>query len=107
VITKSAPDTKKPSTEDQMADLRAVLEKLASAGNQGQLTIGVNRLQSEKLATTIGNTPASVGASPSAPATSDATTNATKFKHKLLFLTYDSGDNPLPLLNWCEQFFRV
>jgi hypothetical protein len=31
VITMSASEAKKPSTEDQLTDMRAVLEKLASA----------------------------------------------------------------------------
>jgi hypothetical protein len=27
--------------------------------------------------------------------------------HKLLFSTYNGKDDPLPWLNWCDQFFQI
>jgi hypothetical protein len=46
---------RKPKTaEEQIADLRAVIDNMAESlatmqGNKGQLTVAVNRLQSEKI----------------------------------------------------------
>jgi hypothetical protein len=74
----SVSDNKQPSAEEQMANLLAVMEKLVSVvatiqGNQGQLTIAFNRLQSEKLAATLGDKPTSASATASASTNSDAT----------------------------------
>jgi hypothetical protein len=49
------PPSKAKSTEEQLADIRAVIDNLAASmatmqGNQGQLTVAVNRLQSDKIA---------------------------------------------------------
>jgi hypothetical protein len=48
------PPPKPKTTEEQIADLRAVIDNMAASmatmqGNQGQLTVAVNRLQSEKV----------------------------------------------------------
>jgi hypothetical protein len=48
------PPPKPKTTEEQIADLRAVIDNMAVSmatmqGNQGQLTVAVNRLQSEKV----------------------------------------------------------
>jgi hypothetical protein len=112
LITMLTPDDTPPSTEAQLADLHVIMEKLASAvttiqGNQGQLTVVINRLQSDKLAESIGDKPTSAAAVVSSSAAPDITTNATKFGHKLLFPTYDGLEDPLPWLNRCDQFFRV
>jgi hypothetical protein len=61
-----------------MADLRAIMEKLASViatiqGDQGQLTVVVNRLQSDKLIGSIGDKPASATAATSTLADADIT----------------------------------
>jgi hypothetical protein len=108
----STPDDTPSSTEAQLADLRAIMEKLASViatiqGNQGQLTVAVNKLQSDKLAGSIDDKPVSAAAAVSSSADPDITTNATKFGHKLIFPTYDGLEYPLPWLNRCDQFFRV
>jgi hypothetical protein len=80
------------------------MEKQASAvatiqGNQGQLTVAVNRLQSDK--------PVPATADASISATTDISTNAAKFGHKLLFPTYDGLEDSLPWLNRYDQFFHV
>jgi hypothetical protein len=61
-----------------MTDLRAIMEKLASTvatiqGNQGQLTVAVNRLQSDKLVGSISDKLASATAATSASAAADIT----------------------------------
>jgi hypothetical protein len=109
-MSASTPTEK--STEDQVADLRAVKEKLAAVvatiqGNQGQLTVAINRLQSDKLLQT-NNASAEPSASHRTQAgTSVAASHVAKLGHKLLFPTYDGQDDPLPWLNRCEQFFRI
>jgi hypothetical protein len=50
------PPSKAKSTEEQLADIHAVIDNLAASmatmqGNQGQLTVAMNRLQSDKIAT--------------------------------------------------------
>jgi hypothetical protein len=62
-------------------------------GNQGQLTVAVNWLQSEKLLSSE-----KTGAS----STENTVTHATRHGHKLLFPTFDGTDDPLPWLNRCE-----
>jgi hypothetical protein len=52
-MTTSTPPSNK-SVAEQIADLRAVIDNMAASlatmqGNQGQLTVVVNRLQSEKI----------------------------------------------------------
>jgi hypothetical protein len=89
------------TTDEQFAELRAVIDNLAASmatmqGNQGQLTVGVNRLQSDK-----------VGDSSNAPSSHDPVVSAAKHGHKLLFPTYDGTDDPLPWLNRCDQFFHI
>jgi hypothetical protein len=56
----SVPTPTEQSTEDQVPDLHAVMEKLATAvatiqGNQGQLTVAINQMQSDKLLQTDDN----------------------------------------------------
>jgi hypothetical protein len=92
-----------PVPDDQLAELRAVIDKIAASlatvqGNQGQLTVAINRLQSEKLLSSE-----KTGAS----STGDAITHAARHGHKLLFPTFDSTEDPLSWLNRCEQFFRI
>jgi hypothetical protein len=52
MTTSTTPSNK--SVAEQIADLRAVIDNMAASlatmqGNQGQLTVAVNRLQSEKI----------------------------------------------------------
>jgi hypothetical protein len=90
--------TPKPKTpEEEIMELRALVDTLASSlaaikGNQGQLTVAVNRLQSEKLATD--------GAT-SGQSSRDAVTTAADHDHKMLFSTYDGTEDPLSWLNRC------
>jgi hypothetical protein len=96
----STPDNSSPF----LADLHTIMEKQASAvatiqGNQGQLTVAVNRLQSDK--------PVPATADASTLATTDTSANAAKFGHKLLFPTYDDLEDSLPWLNRYDQFFHV
>jgi hypothetical protein len=89
------------TTDEQFVELRTVIDNLAASmatmqGNQGQLTVGVNRLQSDK-----------VGDSSNAPSSHDPVVSAAKHGHKLLFPTYDGTDDPLPWLNRCDQFFHI
>jgi hypothetical protein len=91
------------TAEEQITNLRAVVDTLASSlatmkGNQSQLTITVNRLQSDKL-----QADGSMGTS----AARDPLATAARHGHKLLFPTYDGTEDPLPWLNRCEQFFRI
>jgi hypothetical protein len=92
-----------PPPDDQLAELRAVVDKITASlatvqGNQGQLTVAVNRLQSEKLLSSE---------KISASSTRDVVTHATCHTHKLLFLTFDGTEDPLPWLNRYEQFFHI
>jgi hypothetical protein len=53
----STPAPKAKSTDEHLAELHTVINNMASSmatmqGNQGQLTVAVNRLQSSKLAAT-------------------------------------------------------
>jgi hypothetical protein len=53
----STPPPKAKSTDEQLAELHTVINNMASSmatmqGNQGQLTVAVNRLQSSKLTAT-------------------------------------------------------
>jgi hypothetical protein len=52
-------------------------------GNQGQLTVVVNRLQSDKI---------TVAGDGSGPSHQDLIATAAHHGHKLLFLTYDGKD---------------
>jgi hypothetical protein len=95
------PPPKPKTTDEQIAELRAVIDNMAASmatmqGNQGQLTTAINRLQSAK-----------VGNGSDAQPSRDPIMSAAKHGHKLLFPTYDGTDDPLPLLNWCDQFFRI
>jgi hypothetical protein len=95
------PPTKPKTTDEQIAELRAVIDNMAASmatmqGNQGQLTVAINRLQSAK-----------VDDSSDAQSSRDPVVSTAKHGHKLLFPTYDGTDNPLPWLNRCDQFFCV
>jgi hypothetical protein len=101
-MTTSTPPSTKSVTE-QIADLRAVIDNMAPSlatmqENQGQLTVAVNRLQSEKIVVSDDRQPQS---------SCDPAISAAHHGHKLLFPTYDSTEDPLPWLNRCEQFFRI
>jgi hypothetical protein len=108
----STPSTKPPSTEEHVADLCVVMEKMASAvatiqGNQGQLTIAINRLQSEKLVATLGDQTEPNASKKGSATDADTIVHASNHGRKLMFPTYDGLDDPLPWLNHCDQFFRV
>jgi hypothetical protein len=92
-----------PPPDNQLAELHAVVDKIAASlatvqGNQGQLTVAINRLQSEKM-------PSSEETGTST--TRDAVTHAVRHGHKLLFLTFDGTEDPLSWLNRCEQLFHI
>jgi hypothetical protein len=116
----TGPSFKPPSTvKEAIGNMSAQIEKLAAAfvgiqanqetlqGDNSQLTVAINCLQSEKL----GDVAASANAPHHGKATVvnnvDAFTHAAKHSHKLLFPTYDGTENPLPWLNHCDQFFRI
>jgi hypothetical protein len=97
------PPPKAKSTEEQLADIHAIIDNLVASmatmqGNQGQLTVAVNRLQSNKI---------TASGDGSGPSHQDPIATAAWHGHKLLFLTYDGKDDPLPWLNRCGQFFRI
>jgi hypothetical protein len=97
------PPPKAKSTEEQLADIRAVIDNMVASmatmqGNQGQLIVAVNRLQSKNLATSGDG---------SGPSHQDLIAIAACHGHKLLFPTYDDKDDPLPWLNRCGQFFQI
>jgi hypothetical protein len=74
------------TTDEQFTELRAVIDNLASSmattqGNQGQLTVVVNHLQSKKIV---------VGDGKGAQTSGDPIASVTRHGHKLLFPTYDS-----------------
>jgi hypothetical protein len=101
MTTSTPPSTK--SVAEQIANLRAVIDNMAASlatmqGNQGQLMVVVNRLQSEKIA---------VGDDRQPQTSRDPAISAAHHGHKLLFPTYDGTEDPLPWLNRCEQFFRI
>jgi hypothetical protein len=104
VATMSTPPPPKAkSTDEQLADIRAVIDNMAASmatmqGNQGQLTVAVNRLQSDKLVAT-GECSGSSHQDPNAM--------AARHGHKLLFPTYGGKEDPLPWLNRCGQFFQI
>jgi hypothetical protein len=82
--------------------LRAVIDNMVASmatmqGNQGQLTVDVNRLQSEKI----------VGGDNNPQTSRDPVVLAARHGHKLLFPTYDGTEDPLPWLSRCEQFFII
>jgi hypothetical protein len=86
------PPPKAKSTAEHLADIRAIIDNMAASmatmqGNQGQLTVAVNRLQSDKLAMTgDGN----------GPSHQDPIATAARHSHKLLFSTYNGKDYPIP-----------
>jgi hypothetical protein len=94
----------KPKTrEEEIMELRTLVDTLASSlaavkGKQGQLTITVNRLQSDKLST---------DGDKAGQSSRDPVSMAICHSHKLLFPTYDGTEDPLPWLNRCAQFFRI
>jgi hypothetical protein len=90
-------NTPKPKTpEEEIVELSALIDLASSLavikGNQGQLIIMVNRLQSDKLVTDDDKADQS---------SHDPITTAARHGHKLMFLTYDGMEDPLPLLNRC------
>jgi hypothetical protein len=96
-MTTSTPPTTK-SVAEQIADLRAVIDNMAASlttmqGNQGQLTVAVNRLQSEKIVVSDDRQPQT---------SRDPAISAARHSHTLLFPTYDGTEDPLPWLNRCE-----
>jgi hypothetical protein len=91
-MSSSTPKAQTP--EEQIAELREIIDKLTASmvtvqGNQGQLTVAVNRMQSDKLLAT-GTTDGS--------SSGDAIAHAAHHGHKLLFPTYDSHEDPPPAL---------
>jgi hypothetical protein len=100
----TTPQPPKPkSTDEQIADLRTVIDNLVASmatvqGNQGQLTVAVNRLQSEKIV---------IGDGHDLQVSRDPNASAACHGHKLMFPTYDGSKDALPWLNGCEQFFRI
>jgi hypothetical protein len=102
-FTMSSIQSPAPPPDDQLAELHVVVDKIATSlatvqGNQGQLTVAVNRLQSKQLLSSEKT---------SASSTGDAVTHAVHHDHKLLFLTFGGTEDPLLWLNRCEQFFRI
>jgi hypothetical protein len=96
------------ATQGDSAKINKMSDSLATLqGNQGQLTVAVNRLQSEQLddINTHKGSP-SVGTTVSV-GTGDAVAHAARHGHKLLFPTFDGSKDPLPWLNQCDQFFRI
>jgi hypothetical protein len=96
------PPPKAKSTEEHLADIHTIIDNMATSmammqGNQGQLAVAVNRLQSDKLTPGDGT----------GPSHQDPITTVARHGHKLLFPTYDGKDDPLPWLNRCGQFFRI
>jgi hypothetical protein len=86
------PPPKAKSTEEQLADIRVVIDNMAASmatmqSNQGQLTVAVNWLQSEKLATTGDG---------SGPSQQDPIATVTRHGHKLLLPTYDGKEDLVP-----------
>jgi hypothetical protein len=65
-------------------------------GNQSQLTVAVNRLQSEKVESPLTNPLPTKKGKKGGAATDETIMHATKHGHKLLFPTYDGADDPLP-----------
>jgi hypothetical protein len=83
------PPTTAKSTEEQLADIGAVIYNMVVSmatmqGNQGQLTVAVNQLQSYKLAA-LGDG--------SGPSHQDLIATAAQHDHKLLFSTYDGKED--------------
>jgi hypothetical protein len=103
LVAMATPTPPKAKTVDeQNADLRAVIDNMAASmttmqGNQGQLTVVVNRLQSKKIV---------VSDDRNLQTSRGPVILAAHHGHKLLFPTYDGTEDPLPWLNRCEQFFR-
>jgi hypothetical protein len=94
--TSTPPKAK--TVDKQIADLRVVIDNMAASmatmqGNQGQLTVVVNQLQSEKIV---------VGDDRNPQTSRDPIISAARHVHKLLFPTYDGTEDPLPWLNRCE-----
>jgi hypothetical protein len=91
------------NAEEHINELCVVVDTLASSlttmkGNQSQLNVAMNRLQSDKLQADV-----STGTS----AARDPLATAARHGHKLLFPTYDGTKDPLPWLNRCEHFFLI
>jgi hypothetical protein len=86
----STPPPPKPkSTEEQLADICAVIDNMAASmatmqGNQGPLTVAGNRLQSDKLA---------AQGDGSGPSHQDPIATAARHGHKLLFPMYDGKED--------------
>jgi hypothetical protein len=94
--TSTPPKAK--TVDKQITDLRMVIDNMAASmatmqGNQGQLTVAVNQLQSEKIV---------VGDDRNPQTSRDPIISTARHVHKLLFPTYDGTEDPLPWLNRCE-----
>jgi hypothetical protein len=85
------PPSQPRTADEQINKLRAVIDTLASSlatmeGNQSQLNVAVNRLQSDKL---------QANGSTGTSAAYDPIATVARHVHKLLFLTYDGTEDPL------------
>jgi pantothenate kinase len=76
------------------ADIQANQETLQS--NQSRLMVAVNRLQSEKLGDVVTSAAAPHHGKATAADNTNTITHAAKHNHKLLFLTHDGAEDPLP-----------
>jgi hypothetical protein len=94
----------KPQTlEEHITYLRQIIDKLTTSmatiqRNQGQLTVAMNWMQSNKLLATDTTDGLSFD---------DAIAPAASHGHKLLFPTYGDREDPLAWLNRCDQFFHI
>ena len=84
-----------PALQGDLAALRNDFQTIQ--GNQAQLTVAVNHLQTQKLGEFSGTKEPPGGDS----------TMVFKQGHKLVFPTYDGSEDPLPWLNRCEQYFNI
>jgi uncharacterized coiled-coil protein SlyX len=81
------------NAKEQISELHAVIDTMASSfatmkGNQSQLNIIVNRLQSDKLQADSSTS--------NSPPPHDPIATTARHGHKLLFPMYDAMEDPLP-----------
>jgi hypothetical protein len=108
-----------PSVEEFVAQLTTQMEKLVTAfaaiqtshstiqGNQTQLTVAINCLQSEQLTAAIGSNTELPPDKSNKVSTNDVILHAARHGHKLLFHAFDVSEDLLPWLNQCVQFFHI
>jgi hypothetical protein len=89
--------------EEYITKMCEIIDKLTASlatgqVNQGQLTVTVNRMQSDKVLSTGTTEVQSSG---------DTIAHVVRHSHKLLIPTYDGCEDPLPWLNKCNQFFHI